>query len=72
MPVTYGQLKIEISQDVDRFTWPMIVGIVTEPWPEAILGHRGCLEFFDAMFFGAQKEVSLVRNAVPLPASQLH
>jgi hypothetical protein len=59
MTVRYGELGIELDDGIDNCSWKSIVGIVDQDWPEAILGHRGVLEFFDAKFLGAEKSVIL-------------
>ena len=68
MLVMYGEVGIELRNGDEVYAWKTIVGVVAEPWPEAILGHRGMLSYFDATFRGADKEVSLVRNRSPIGA----
>lgn len=43
--------------------------LLAEPLQEALLGHRGFLQYFDATFSGAKREVKLRRNAEQFPAT---
>jgi hypothetical protein len=70
MTVLYGELGIELDDGIENCSWKSIVGIVEQDWPEAILGHRGVLEFFDAMFLGAEKSVVLSSNSQGLDVSR--
>lgn len=70
--VTYGEVTIEVEQGADLYRWPVVVGIAPEPWPEAILGHAGFLDYFDITFLGMEKSVSIVRNALPLSTVNGH
>lgn len=69
MTVKYGDVGIEVEDGAESYAWNTTVGIVEEPWSEAILGHRGMLSLFDVTFLGADKEVLLVRNHQPLDPS---
>jgi len=40
-----------------------LVGFAPIPLRRALLGHSGCLQFFDANFRGAAREVILLPNA---------
>lgn len=59
MSVVYGRITVEIADEDDHFSFPITVGIVGEDWSEAILGHVGFLEHFDATFSYAEKLVTL-------------
>ncbi len=67
MPVEYGEAVFEVGAGRSKVRWPAVVGIVDEPWEEAILGHAAFLRFFDATFLGEEREVRLKRNGVRLP-----
>ena len=59
MAVWYGRLTVEVTDGVDRYSFPAVVGVVSGEWDEAILGHVGFLEHFDATFSYADKCVTL-------------
>lgn len=67
MPVHYGVMTIECGTEQEQYRWRAAVGIVNQPWKEALLGHAGFLDYFDATFFGGERQVQLMRNAVPFP-----
>ena len=46
--------------------WPAVIGFSPAPIRYPILGQAGCLQFFDAKFFGADLAVELeVNRAYP-------
>jgi predicted aspartyl protease len=59
LSVTCGRLTVEITDDANSYSFPITVGIVSQDWSEAILGHHGFLEHFDATFSYADKLVTL-------------
>lgn len=67
IPVVYGRATLEVGRGKERFRWKTTVGIVDQPWQEAILGRRGFLQFFDVTFRGGKQEIILKRNRVPFP-----
>jgi hypothetical protein len=67
MEVPYGEISIQIHNGVEEYRWSAVVGIVSEPWPEAILGHAGFLQYFDAEFSHGRGTLLLNRNQVGLP-----
>ena len=69
MPMRYGTATLEVSDGKESYRWTAIVGIADQDWAEAILGHAGFLEFFDAHFRGHDCEVVLTRNEASLPAA---
>jgi hypothetical protein len=52
---------VEVADDEELYSFPIAVGIVSEEWSEAILGHS-FLEYFDATFSYADKLVTLTRR----------
>lgn len=68
MPVTYGAVTIEFGLGPERYRWRATVGIVDQPWKEALLGHIGFLRYFDVTFLGGHRESQLTRNTVALPS----
>jgi hypothetical protein len=65
--VTYADATIEMTDGIEIFRWRTKVGITEQDWAEAILGHSGFLEYFDARFLGEAHEVELTRNGSLLP-----
>ena len=50
MSIVYGEVLLEVEDGSETFAQRITVGIVGEDWSEAILGHIGFLEHFDATF----------------------
>jgi hypothetical protein len=50
---------LEIRQGNESFRWRINIGIVPETWSEALLGHAGCLHFFDANYSFVDKIIDL-------------
>lgn len=69
MTVTYGTVILEFGQGRERQRWQTMVGVVQQPWQEALLGHAGFLRYFDVTFLGGKREVRLSRNKVPFGTS---
>ena len=65
--VVYGQVTLEVGRGRGRYRWQGTVGIVDQPWEEAVLGHAGFLRYFDVTFFGERREARLKRNRLALP-----
>ena len=62
MPVRYGTCDLEIRQGGEFVAWSISIGIVGETWSEAILGHAGFLQFFDAAYSLTDKLVELTQR----------
>ena len=60
----YAPIEIQISDGVrETYRWTAIVGFVdAAALPRPLLGHGGCLQYFDAEFRGADLEVLLIPN----------
>ena len=54
--------KLELAQDPLVWRWQARVGFTPAPLAYALLGHRGCLEFLDAKFCGADQVVEIEVN----------
>ena len=65
--IRYGSATLEVTDGDESYRWTTTVGITDQDWAEAILGHAGFLEFFDALFRGRDREVVLTRNESLLP-----
>ena len=46
----------------ETYKWPSVVGFVPLPLKRALFGYAGFLQFFDADFRGARREVILLPN----------
>jgi hypothetical protein len=63
LPTTYALVDLELGDGVaEAYRWQAGVGFLLDASDECLLGHAGCLCYFDAMFFGARKEVELTWN----------
>lgn len=67
MTVAYGDATLEVGKGKGRYRWRTTVGVVDQPWQEAILGHAGFLHYFDALLSWGKSEIRLTRNSVALP-----
>lgn len=61
-----GRVEVEVSDGIETHRWPLAVGFVEYDDPAleqvAILGHTGFLQYFNAEFRGADREVVLTAN----------
>ena len=62
-PLRFGNIHLELTDGTSIWKWPAEVGFSDAPLPYVILGNNGCLEFFDATFFGESREVELKINS---------
>ncbi len=62
MSIWYGSGTIEVSDGAERFFAPITLGVVSETWSEAVLGHIGFLDQFDAAFSYADQTVTLIQR----------
>ena len=69
MSVVYGDISLEIGRGRARYRWHTTVGFLSQPLEEALLGHRGFLQYFDVSFLWVRKEIRLHRNAEPFSKS---
>jgi hypothetical protein len=60
--VEFQTVELEIVQDAVVWGWRAHVGFTHAPLSYGLLGQRGCLDFFDAKFCGADQFVELERN----------
>ena len=63
------RLHLELSTADEQYHWPTVIGVIDQPWSEAILGHAGFLCYFDVAFLGKSSEVVLTRNELAFPLS---
>lgn len=58
LPVVYGNIAIEIMDEKQVYSLNIPIGVVSEDWSVAILGHS-FLEYFEATFSYREKVVVL-------------
>ena len=61
--IQYAQVTLDVTDGAERFCRQIVIGIVGEDWSEAILGHIGFLEYFDATFSHTDQHVPLVQRS---------
>ena len=60
--VEFHDVELELTQNDLAWRWRAHVGFTPAPLSYALLGHRGCLDFLDAKFCGADQVVELETN----------
>jgi hypothetical protein len=60
--VEYHIVELELAQGALICSWRAPVGFTAAPLSYVLLGQRGCLDFFDATFRGADQVVDLEVN----------
>jgi hypothetical protein len=60
----YAPVEIQISDGIgETYRWTATVGFVDAAMlPRPLLGHAGCLQYFDAEFRGADLDILLIPN----------
>jgi predicted aspartyl protease len=64
VPVRYAQVTLRLSDGRETREWPALVAFTSARLNQPLLGFAGCLQFFDAQFFGAREEVELTVNSL--------
>ena len=60
----FAPVSLRITDGVqETYEWPAVVGFVPVPMKRALCGHAGFLQFFDANFRGAARDVVLATNS---------
>jgi hypothetical protein len=66
--VEFHTVELELAEGANFLRWRTRVGFTAAPLAYALLGQRGCLEYFDATFRGADQIVELGSNrTLPTP-----
>lgn len=60
--VEFHDVELELKRNEVVWRWRVRVGFTPAPLSYALLGQRGCLEFLDAKFCGADQAVELEMN----------
>jgi hypothetical protein len=59
----YASVRLQITDGLrETYEWTAVVGFTASSLQYSLLGHGGCLEFFDVDFRGADREVVLIPN----------
>lgn len=57
-----GTIELELTDGSAGYQWQANVGFSSAPIKYALLGIRGCLQFFDATFYGKELAVEITIN----------
>ena len=60
--VEFHDVELELAQNELAWRWRARVGFTAAPLSFALLGQRGCLDYLDAKFCGADEVVELETN----------
>jgi len=64
VPCRYATVQLRITDGIaETYEWDTVVGFAPFPILRGLLGFAGFLQFFDAAFRGADREVTLLPNA---------
>ena len=63
VPARFAHVELRLTDGRETCQWLAIVGFVPIPLRRALLGHAGCLQFFDSTFRGHDRQAILVANA---------
>ena len=67
----HAPVELRITDGLhETYQWTTVVGFISTHLRYSLLGHAGCLQFFDAQFRGADQEVVLTPNSSFPPASK--
>jgi hypothetical protein len=58
----YAEAILRVADGSEACEWTAVVGFIAAPLRWAILGHAGCLEFFDTQLLGHRREAQLTPN----------
>jgi hypothetical protein len=58
----FADVTFELSDGIQLWRWPAVVGFSPAPIRYPLLGLSGCLHFFDARFLGDDQVVELETN----------
>ncbi|MSR59129.1 MAG: hypothetical protein EXS05_16040 [Planctomycetaceae bacterium] len=62
--VQFAEVSLTLTDDRrNELSWLATVGFAKNLKHSALVGIRGCLEYFDATFFGAERRLEIVPNA---------
>lgn len=71
IPLRYASVTLRITDGLrEAYEWMAVVGSTASRLQYNVLGHGGFLEYFDAEFRGADREVVLIPNAA-FPGTQV-
>ena len=61
---SFARVTLRLTDGREYREWPAWVGFVTGPLHKSVLGYAGCLQFFDATFFGEDEVAELLANSL--------
>ncbi|MCI0403304.1 MAG: hypothetical protein L0212_07260 [Acidobacteria bacterium] len=60
----YAEVTLRLATNTERREWRAWVGFTSARLKRPLLGFAGCLQFFDALFFGQHEQVELTVNGL--------
>jgi hypothetical protein len=51
-----------VADDASTYRWSTVAAFTRAPIKFSLLGHTGCLQYFDTRFLGADRAVELEAN----------
>jgi hypothetical protein len=64
VPLRYAEVSLSVDDGQEQREWTAWVGFTSAPLRHPLLGFAGFLQFFDALFLGAQEVVELTANSL--------
>lgn len=58
----YALVELRIAHGAEAYSWPATAAFVDVSLRYPLLGFAGCMQFFDATFYGADHEVEIAPN----------
>jgi hypothetical protein len=55
-------VELLLTDNLSSWRWPAVIGFSPAPLRYPLLGQRGCLQYIDARFLGADLMVELETN----------
>ncbi len=62
--IAYAQITLRLTDGKEYREWPALVGFTSARMVHSLLGFAGCLQFFDALFYGEREEAELTVNGL--------
>ena len=61
-PIQYAEISLLLTDNASTYRWSTVAAFTSAPIKFSLLGHTGCLQYFDARFLGADRTVELEAN----------
>ncbi len=62
--ISYAPITLRLTDGNEYREWMALVGFTSASMAHTLLGFAGCLQFFDAFFYGEREEVELTINSL--------